>query len=184
MKRTVLTFGLISGLIVAILMFGLTLFAERIGFGRAEILGYSTMILAFTLVFFGIRSYRENVLNGYISFGKAFKVGILIAVISSFCYVLAWEIIYFGGFVPDFVEKYSAYALDNLKKSGATPEQLAAEAQKYKDMKVLLDNPLLGGLITFLIEPLPVGILVTLISAAILRKKRKAGADLPQLAAT
>lgn len=173
MKKTVLTFGLISGLVIAVLMAALTFFAERIGFGKAEYLGYSTMILAFTLVFFGIRSYRENVLDGYISFGKAFKVGILIAVISSLCYVLAWDIVYFGGFLPDFAEKYSAYVLENLKQSGATPEQLAAEAQKHKDMKIMLDNPLLSSVIIFFVEPFPVALLVTLISAAILRKKRK-----------
>jgi len=181
MQKTVLTFGLISGLIIGALMSVITVFAEQIGFGKGEYLGYSTMILAFTLVFVGIRSYRENVLDGYISFGKAFTVGILIVVISSACYVLAWEIIYFGGFVPDFVEKYTAYALENMRKTGATPEQLAAEAQKYKDMKAILDNPVLGALVTFLVEPLPVGLVVTLISAAILRKKRKTE---PQLATT
>ena len=62
------------------------------------------MILSFLLVYFGIRSYRDNVGNGRISFGKAFIIGISITFISSLCYVVTWEILYFK-FLPDFMDK-------------------------------------------------------------------------------
>jgi hypothetical protein len=102
MKKTVLTFGLISGGILAALLFGMLLFIRNIGFDKAEIVGYAGMVLAFMLVFFGIRSYRENVSGGTITFGRALAVGILIMLIASACYVIAWEIVYFN-FMHDFV---------------------------------------------------------------------------------
>jgi len=92
MKKTVLTFGLISGVIISALMWTNMSFVQQIGFDRAIVTGYTTMVLAFLLVFFGIRSYRENVGNGYISFGRALSVGLLIMLISCACYVLTWEI--------------------------------------------------------------------------------------------
>jgi hypothetical protein len=92
-KKTVLTFGLISGVIIAVLMGINTIFAERIGFDRAVIVGYTTMLIAFLLVFFGIKSYRDNVGGGEISFGRAFTVGILITLITCVFYVGIWEIL-------------------------------------------------------------------------------------------
>jgi hypothetical protein len=82
MKRTVLTFGLIGGAIMATMMFATLPFMDKIGFDKGEIIGYTTMILAFMLVFFGIRSYRENVNGGHITFGRACAVGILITLVA------------------------------------------------------------------------------------------------------
>ena len=76
-------------------------------FRKRRIIGYTTLVVAFVFVFFGIRSYRENVGNGYITFGRAFKVGILITLIACLCYVISWQIVYYG-FVPDFGEKYTS----------------------------------------------------------------------------
>src|SRR5687768_7935040 len=95
MGKTILTFGLIAGGILAIMMvLTMTLFTEM-SFAKREVLGYTTMVLAFLLVFFGVRSYRENVAGGTISFGRAFSVGALIVLVASACYVLTWEILYF-----------------------------------------------------------------------------------------
>src|SRR5688572_14518344 len=105
MKKIVLTFGLISGAISAALMAAYAPFLDEIGFDKGMIIGYTSMLIAFLLVFFGIRSYRDTVGDGYITFGRAFSVGILITLISCICYVVTWEIVYFN-FLPDFVEKY------------------------------------------------------------------------------
>ena len=118
MKKTVLTFGLISGALMALMMFGTMLFIKRIGFDKGEIVGYTGIVLAFLLIFFGIRSYRENIGGGRISFGRAFTVGILIALISSGCYVIAWEVIYFN-FMHDSVDKYAAHVVEQVRASGA-----------------------------------------------------------------
>jgi hypothetical protein len=176
MKKTVLTFGLISGAIMGAMMFGTMGLIGRIGFDRAEILGYTSMVLAFLLVFFGIRSYRENVGGGTISFGRAVAVGILIMVISSVCYVIAWEIIYFN-FAHDFVNKYADYMVQQVKSSGASQQVIQAKLEEMRRFKQLYDNPFFNVAITFL-EPLPVGVIITLISAVILRKRSK-GAPSP-----
>jgi hypothetical protein len=171
-KKTVLIFGIISGLVMAILMTVNTVFAEQIGFDRAIVVGYTVMLVAFLLVFFGIKSYRDNVGNGEISFGRAFSVGILITLISCVFYVVSWQIIYIN-FLPDFGEKYGNYVVEKSRASGASPEQIAQQQEEVKKMMALLDNPLLGPILVFVSEPLPVGLVITLVSAAILRKRRK-----------
>ena len=171
MKKIVLTFGLLAGAILSVLMAATMPFVDRIGFDYGMVIGYTTMVLAFLFVFFGIRSYRENVGGGQISFGKAFSVGILIVLIASVMYVITWEIIYFN-FIPDFADKYTAHLLEKARASGASPEQLAVEAEKMNSMKWMLNNPLINAAVAFL-EPLPVGIILTLVSAGILRKRHK-----------
>ncbi len=171
MKKAVLTFGLISGAIMALMMFATLPFVDRIGFDKGAIVGYTSMILSFLLVFFGIRSYRENVGGGTITFGRAFAVGILITLISCICYVVAWEVIYFK-FMPDFGAKYGAYMVEKAKASGASPAAIQAQVEQMKKFKEMYDNPFINAAISF-IEPLPVGLIVTLISALILRKKAR-----------
>ena len=169
MKKTVITFGLISGAVSALLMLSMLPFRDKIGFDKGAIIGYTVIVLSSLLVFFGIRSYRDNVGGGQITFGRAFAVGILITLVSSVCYVVTWEIIYFK-FMPDFCDKYASYMIEKLRASGATQQAIEATRQEISHMKVLLDNPFTNAAFSF-IEPLPIGLLITLISAAILRKK-------------
>lgn len=170
MKRIVLIFGLISGAISSAMMF-LTIPFIRSGAlnnHNGEIIGYSAIFLSFLLVFFGIHSYRDNA-GGVISFGRAFSVGILITLISCVFYVASWEIIYFK-VMPDFADKYAARTIDDMREKGATPSAIAAKTKEMETMKELYKNPLINAAITF-IEPFPVGLIVTLVSAAILRKR-------------
>lgn len=171
MKKIVLTFGIIAGALLSLMMAATIPFMDRIGFDYGEVIGYTSMVLAFLLVFFGIRSYRENVGGGQISFGRAFSVGILIVVIASAMYVVTWQILYHN-FLPDFADKYTAHVLEKARAAGASPEQLAAEQQKMNTMRWVLGNPFISAAVVFL-EPLPVGLVLTLVSAGILRKRRK-----------
>jgi hypothetical protein len=165
MKKTVLAFGLISGAIMAAMMFGTLPFTNSAWLqANSMLVGYTTMVLSFMLVFFGIRSYRENVSGGNISFGRAFAVGILIALISSVSYVVAWEIMYFG--IPSFGERFMTMCVAHAKNSGASPEVIQMQLNQLK----YLDNPFINAAMTF-VEPFPVGLILTLVSAAILRKK-------------
>ena len=173
MKRIVLVFGLISGALMALFMFAYLPFMEKIG-DKGAYVGYTSMVLAFILVFFGIRSYRENVGGGTITFGRAFAVGILIAIISSVCYVIAWEILYHY-FMPDFIDKYAARVIEQVRASGANAQAIQAKQQEMQQFKQLYSNPFFNVAMTF-IEPFPVGLIITVISAAILRKK-KAGSQ-------
>lgn len=172
MKKIVLTFGLISGAISAGLMMGTVRFIDQIGFDRGVIVGYTAIVLSFLLVFFGIRSYRENVGDGYISFGRAFQVGILIALISSLIYIVTWEIV-FQNWLYDFPEKYTSYVLEQARASGASAEEIARQREEWNNTWALYrGNILVRAAYTFL-EPFPVGLLITLISAVILRKRPK-----------
>ena len=130
------------------------------------------MVAAFLLVFFGVRAYRDQVAGGTLTFGRGFVVGLLITVVASVCYVATWEVIYFK-MAPGFAEKYAAYAIESVKRSGASQQQIDATTRQMQTFKQMYDNPLTNAAMTF-VEPLPVGILVSVISAVALRKKRAA----------
>ena len=169
MKKTVLTFGLISGALSSLMMVATVPFLHKIGFNKSLVIGYTAIVLSFLLVFFGIRSYRDNVNNGQITFTKAFAVGISITLISCIFYVVTWEALYFH-FLPDFMDKYGAYMIEKLKASGAGPAAIQAQLQQIQKYKEMEDNPLLNAAMTF-IEPFPIGLIITLLSAAVLRRK-------------
>ncbi len=172
MKKIVLVFGLISGALMALFMFATMPFIDKIGFDKGYLVGYTSMVLAFMLVFFGVRSYRENVGGGAISFGRAFAVGILIAVISSACYVIAWEILYFN-FIPDFMDKYAAHVIDKARAAGESAQAIQAKQQEMQQFKQLYNSNLFVNIAMTFIEPFPVGLIITLISALVLRKKKQ-----------
>jgi len=169
MKKTILTFGLISGALSSLMMVTTVPFAHRIGFDKALFVGYTTIVLSFLLVFFGIRSYRDNAGNGQITFAKAFAVGICITLISCIFYVVTWEIIYFN-FMHDFMDQYGAHMIERLKATGASAAAIQAQLQKQEKLKELYEKPFYNAAMTF-IEPFPVGLAITLISAGVLRKK-------------
>ena len=174
MKKTVLTWGLISGAVSIAMMLSFMPFIDTIGFDKATIFGYTSLVVSALLVFFGVRSYRDNVAGGKVSFGRAFAVGLLIALISAVFYVATWEIVYFNSnFGPDFLDQWSAHMAEKAKASGASPEELAAKAREAAEFKKLYDQPLYNAAFTFL-EPFPFGIAAALVSAAILRQRRSA----------
>ena len=170
MKRIVWTFGLIAGAIMSILMFANMQVVDKIGFDKGVVVGYTTMVLGFLMIFFGIRSYRENVGGGSITFGRALSIGLLITVVAALCYVATWELIFYK-FSPDFPDKYAAYEVDKLRKSGAPQTEVDAKAKEMAEFKEMYKNPLINSAWTFL-EPLPVGLVMTLLSAVVLRRRR------------
>jgi hypothetical protein len=172
MRRIVLTYGLVAGAMMSAMMLLTFQFHDQIGFGKAGyIIGYASMALGFLMVFAGVKSYRDTVAGGSVTFGRAFKVGILITAIASTCYVATWQVVYYK-FMPDFLDKYAAYSLDEAKKSGATEAQIAEQGKQMAEFKELYKNPLVNIAFTFL-EPLPVGLLFTLAAAGTLRRKRR-----------
>jgi hypothetical protein len=170
MKSFVVKFGFISGAISAALMF-LTFVVLRGPwlFENGAYVGYAGMVLSFAVIFFGVRAYREQVGQGSVSFGKALQAGLLMALISSCCYALAWLFINHF-FYPNFADDYMQFEMNHLRQSGAAEAVLQQKMKMLEQYKSMTANPLMNGLIT-LSEPLPVGVIVALISAAILRKK-------------
>jgi hypothetical protein len=175
MKRIVLVFGFISGGILSALMLASVSYADQIGSDHSLIIGYASMVLAFLMVYFGIRSYRDNVGGGAISFGRAFAVGICITALACVCYVAMWEFVYHR-FFPDFMEKYATAVVEKARASGATPAQVDAKVIEMAKAKEMYKNPFFRMAETF-IEAFPVGLLFTLVSAALLRRKRNGAGE-------
>jgi hypothetical protein len=170
MKKIVLTFGLIAGLIMSILMDASVLLASKIGSGHGSlVLGYTILVASFLLIYFGIRSYRDNNLAGQISFGRAFACGILITLITTVIYVTTWEILYFN-FIPHFMDSYWAAQIHKVQTRGLDPVTTAARVAEIQHSQQLYQNPLVNMAYTF-VEPFPIGLIITLVSAAILRRK-------------
>lgn len=174
MKKTVLTFGLIAGVMISVLMDGSLLLFSKMGSVHSMLLGYTMMVASFLLVYFGIRSYRDNVLDGRISFGRGFACGILITLITTVCYVATWEVIYFK-FIPHFMDSYFAAQVHRVQASGQDPATTAAQVAAIEHSQQLYQNPLVNMAYTF-IEPLPVGVIITLVSAGVLRRRVAVGA--------
>lgn len=174
MKRVVLTFGTIAGLITAAMFFiSMPLLKSGVlNFDNGEIVGYATMIIALSLIFFGVRSFRDNNHAGVISFGKAFQVGILIAGLASFIYALGWEAYLAIDADPDnFMSEYTAHYIEQMQKDGASQAEMDEMRTEMASMSEMYRNPLVRFGIT-LMEILPVGLAITIISALILRRAR------------
>jgi hypothetical protein len=173
MKKNIIIYGLIAGAIVsALMLFSVNYFSHcegNVDYGTSMLIGYASMLLAFSLVFVGIRNYRDKYNGGVISFGKAFKIGLMIILIASTMYVIAWLIDYFF-FIPDFMEKYSAHELDRLKASGASQIEINEQTKKMASFGKMYKNPFFNALMTY-VEILPIGLIVTLISSLILKRK-------------
>ncbi|GLB53153.1 hypothetical protein NBRC110019_21930 [Neptunitalea chrysea] len=173
MKKITLTYGLIAGAIVAAPMLLIANYVTNsdgaIDFHNSMLIGYASMLLAFSMVFVGIRNYRNNYNNGVIGFGKAFTIGGIIVLIASTIYVGTWLIDYFY-FVPDFAEVYAKATIADLKANGATQAEIDLQIQEMASFAEMYKNPFYNAMITYM-EILPVGLVVTLISSLILKKK-------------
>jgi hypothetical protein len=171
MKRLIIVYGLISGILVAGMMWATMPFLHNgaIDFNDGMFYGYTSMVIALSLVFFGIKSYRDNHSNGLITFGRGFKIGILISLIASVMYCISWEICYDTVF-SDFGEKYSAHYIEHIKTSGATDAEIKVASEEIAKNFEMYKNPVIRFGMT-LMEIFPVGLVVTLISAALLRRK-------------
>lgn len=172
MKKNVLVFGLISGGIISVLMsifMAINSCSENYNLGM--VLGYGSMILSFSFVFVGVKNFRDKYNDGFINFGKAFKIGILIALISSTFYVLTWLVMYYC-FMPDFMDNYAAHMIKGMQDSGASQTEINATIAEMTGYKEMYKNPVFVILLTYM-EVLPVGLLFTIVSALVFKKKAK-----------
>lgn len=175
MRKIVLTFGLIAGAVLSGTMLATMPFHDAIGNEGGMVIGYTSMVLAFLLIYFGVRSYRDNEAGGRIGFLKALGVGMLIGLVASACYVATWEVLYFGG-KSDYVEQYQARELEKARQSGESEAQIAAKAAEMQKFAEMYKNPVFNSALT-LMEPLPVALVLSLVSAGVLSRRTK---DAPQ----
>lgn len=170
MKRIVLTYGAINAAIMACLFTITTAFREQIGLENAMIVGYTNMILGSSMIYFAIASYKKNN-GGEISFGKAFKIGFLLSLIASAVYALIWLVLV-NTVMTDFCQQYHDYMMQSLQKQGASAQKIAEAKEELEMVNTIMKNPPLLFLEAMLVECLPVGVLISLVSAAMLRTRK------------
>jgi hypothetical protein len=174
MKKVVLTFGLIAGFIIAGLVWIQATLVEKgaIGFERLEFVGYASMLIALTMVFFGIKSYRDNYADGKLRFWKGVQVGVLISLIAGLLYwggAISYGLTH-PGFDERFMQKFTELKVGQLQQQGAPQEQIDKAKAEVEMMQGLFKSPILFFLIC-MVEILPVGVIVTLVSAGLLRRR-------------
>ena len=170
MQSTILRYGLLSGACAAVLML-ITVWYNHSNpdYENGAYFGYAGILLSMLFVFFGVRSYRDRWNGGALSFGKGFQVGILIALISCLCYVVTWMIVY-ETLMPDFMDKYMAHALEQMRQAGKSELEIQEQTAEMMQYKEMYKSPVTRFLITF-IEPFPVALGVTLVSALVLKRR-------------
>jgi len=173
MRKVILTFGLLAGAIVSVLiLIGIVLWERSGKIIDNELVGYATMVVALSMIFFGIKSYRDNYQSGVIRFWKGFQVGMLITLVASLMYVITWETylqVRPAGYQA-FIDYYVECQINKKKEKGASAAEIDQLVKTMDNMRSWIRNPAIRFGMT-LMEILPVGILITLISAGVLRKK-------------
>lgn len=174
MRKIILTYGLLAGVIVSVLMLiSLSLWHnDAVNFDNSELIGYASMVVALSVIFFGIKAYRDNHQNGALKFVKGLQVGLLITLVASLLYAGTWETYYRTNpkVQASFIDKYTEHSLNKMKAAGASSVEIEQKAKQMASMAEMYKNPLIRFGMTML-EILPVGIAVTLICAAALRRK-------------
>jgi len=174
MRKVTLVFGLLAGVVVSVFMVIIMKLCESgtINFDSSDFIGFGSMVIALSMIFFGIKSYRDNYQNGAIRFVKGLQVGLLITLVASLIYAAAGETYY--QIDPEgqaaLTSKYADHQINKMKENGAAPAEIDQKAKEMGDLKEMNKNPVIRfGITLFLI--MPVGIIITLISAGVLRKK-------------
>ncbi|TCC90446.1 DUF4199 domain-containing protein [Pedobacter frigiditerrae] len=176
MKKNILIFGLISGLIVSGLISITAICYNKQDFEGNMVLGFTVMILAFIFVFVGIKNYRDKFNDGNITFGKALQIGLSISFIASTMYVITWLIAYYN-FMPDFMEVMTSQNIEKIRlNKELTTAEMNEQIAGINSMKELYNSPIMVFLLTYM-EIFPVGIVITLVSALILKRKQNNNVD-------
>ena len=171
MKKNILVFGLAAGIILTAYIFSINFISEHLhGETDRAVAGYTAMIIAFSFIFVGIRNFRDKYNAGVVSFGQACWIGLAISLIGSTCYVASWLVEYYC-FMPDYMDKYAAAMLAEAQHSGLSPVALAKKVTEINSMKQMYKSPVVVVLFSYL-EVLPVGIVISLITSLILRRRK------------
>jgi hypothetical protein len=134
-------------------------------FQSNDVAGFAIMFAIFSVVFFSIRAYRKQQ-GGLLTFGEAFKTGLGIVLVAATLYVVVW-LFYYYLFVPDFMDKYVGHIVRETSQNN--PEELQAKAAEMENFRELYKSPLMVIMITYA-EVVPLGLVVALISASVLKK--------------
>jgi hypothetical protein len=173
MKKAVLQYGLLSGIALAVMMALTEPFEHHVSARFGMVVGYTTMVLSFLIVFVGVKHYRDVECGGTISFGRAFGAGVLMMLISCACYVAMWEVLV-ATVEKNFAHDYTAGMVKRAQNSGLQGAALEAKLAEIHKFEETYSNPVYRMAMT-LLEPLPVGIVMALVTAGVLRRKPEFG---------
>ncbi len=165
-----LTYGLLSGLVIILTMLAGILLSGQESFFSSEWFGYLVMLVALTFIFVGVKRYRDIERGGIIKFGPAFAMGLAIAAFAGLAYVVVWEA-YLAITDYRFMDEYIAGIARARQAEGASAAAIAKELAGMEWMRVQYTNPLFRIPMTFL-EIFPVGLIVALVSALLLRNPK------------
>lgn len=169
MKNLILKYGLIAGVIVGLPLFVLTVFfGHNLPMAWGMVIGYTSMLIAFSMILVATKRHRDQNLGGVIRFWPAFAMGLGITLVASLIYVLTWEAV-MASSTQDFMAIYGKAMLEQEKANGASAEALAKMAAEMQEFAVMYAKPWYRMLIT-MTEILPIGVLVSLISAVLIRR--------------
>lgn len=170
MRKNVLIFGTISGLIVAAwIMVAMLILPSNMHMSLGMVLGYTSMIISNIFLIVGVKNYRDKYNNGVLTFGKGLAVGLLISLVGSTIYVGTWMIYYYTA-GSDFMEYYIAESLKALKDSGASAAEILRQTKEMNEFAVMYRNPVVCAAFSYM-EILPVDLLFSLVTAIVMRRK-------------
>jgi hypothetical protein len=171
MLRIILTFGIAAGLLVAFPMFLSLTNLDLTAISNSMFVGFLIMALAFSMIFVGVKRYRDQIHGGTVKFLPALAVGLGISAVASIVYVIGWEIS-LAATNNAFIDSYATFLVESVRaKAGVTPAEIQKAMTEAEAFKTMYANPLIRLPMTF-IEIFPVGLLVSLIAAALLRNSR------------
>ena len=168
MLKLCLKFGTVAGLLVGVPLFLLTVLLPSHEEGM--LVGYLTMLIALSAVFLAIKRHRDVALGGVIRFWPALAIGLGISVVAGLFYVAAWELAVSVAHL-DFADAYAKAQIAQKAAAGVSEAELQGFTAEMEQWRRDYANPLYRLPMTFC-EIFPVGVLVSLISAGLLRSSR------------
>lgn len=171
MKNVLIRYGIISSLIVCVLMlFSFPIMKNPENYSLAEIFGFTSILLSLSTIFIAVKTYRDKYNNGKIKFGKAFLIGLYITLIAGTMYALTFTV--YNSLSGDpFGSFYRDYSISEIEKLNLEPLQKQAKIADLDKNIAMFSNPLVMFLVGLFVEYTPMGLIVSLISAAVMRRK-------------
>ena len=163
-------YGGLASVVLAIFIIVIGALGERVEWVASLAFGYSVMLVAMSFIFVGVKRYRDVELGGVIGFWRALGLGLAIALIAAVAYVLIWEA-YLAATHYAFMDQYIAAQLSQARAAGKSAAEIASMTAEFDSLRAQYANPLFRMPMT-MAEVLPVGLLVALVSAALLRNPR------------
>jgi hypothetical protein len=168
MKHALIYGGIAGAIVIAFICASIAIGAPS--HASSEVLGYLVMLVGLSLIFVGVKRYRDVECGGVIRFGRAFLLGLSMAAVAGVVYVIGWELfLLVSG--QDFMAGYGRSVIGGMKAAGASQAAIAAKTAEMNALAQSYRNPLFRMPLTF-VEIFPVGLLVALVSAALLRNPK------------